>query len=81
MVGLSTRVQQVQETLLRLSCGLLSTSTHQAAIEAERDAYRTSLYALTRKDVPVRPEEFVPGPAEAPSLAQFILDLEREPSQ
>jgi hypothetical protein len=78
---LNTRLQQVQETLTQLAVGLLRDPSQRVAIEAERDAYRTSLYALTRKDSSIRPEECVPGPAGAPSLEQFITELEQEAGQ
>jgi hypothetical protein len=81
MGRLGTRVQQVQETLTLLSADLLSDPAQRVAIEAERDAYRASLYALTRKDLSVRPEELVPGAADAPSLAELITELEREPKR
>jgi hypothetical protein len=81
MARLSTRVEQVQENLGRLSSSMLSDPAQRVAIETKRDSYRTSLYALTRKEFLVRPEELVPSPAQAPSLEQLITELEREPGQ
>jgi hypothetical protein len=78
---LNTRLQQVQDTLTKLAVGLLRDPSQRVDIDAERDAYRASLFALTRKDTSIRPEECVSGPAAAPSLEQFITELEQEAGQ
>src|SRR4051812_48608330 len=78
---LAKQSQRGQEALTRLSAGLLSDPATGVATAAERDAYRTSLYALTRKEVPVRAEDLVPSQGDGPTLEQFIRELEREPGQ
>jgi hypothetical protein len=76
VVSLRNELVKVQEALARLAAGLAVDPVHLRAVEAERDAYRKSLYALTRQGFEIREEEFSPSPEGGPTLQQFIEQLD-----